>query len=124
MANSEKLGELRKRRALRIRKKVIGSAQRPRLSVRRSLHNIYAQLIDDTAQRTIAQVGSVSKIVVDRIPKEGANKSSISKIVGEVIAELALEKGVKAIVFDRKGYAYHGRVKALADGARSKGLQF
>ena len=111
----------RKKRAFRIRKKIIGSGECPRLCVNRSLRHISAQIIDDTAGKTLVQVGSISKEMAK--DKKGT-KSDVSKIIGEVIAEKAIEKGIKKVVFDRKGYPYHGRVKALADGARGKGLEF
>ncbi len=111
----------RKKRAFRIRKKIVGSAQCPRLSVSRSLRHISAQVIDDTAGKTLVQVGSVCKEISK---KKKGTKVDISKMVGELIAEKALENGIKKVVFDRKGYPYHGRVKALADGVRSKGLEF
>lgn len=111
----------RKRRAFRIRKKIVGTAECPRLCVSRSLRHISAQIINDTTGSTIVQVGSINK-EVNR--KETGSKIDISKLVGELIAERATEKGIKKVVFDRKGYPYHGRVKALADAARSKGLEF
>jgi large subunit ribosomal protein L18 len=109
----------RGRRARRIRKKISGTALRPRLSVRRSLKHMYAQLIDDEQGVAIVQVGSAGK----GFPVKAA-KCAVAKAVGELLAEKAKEKGVTRVVFDRKGYLYHGRVKALADAARSKGLVF
>jgi large subunit ribosomal protein L18 len=109
-------------RARRIRKKISGTGERPRLCVRRSLNHIYAQLVDDEKGITIVQVGSSGKEIAAQIAHK--KKSEISKIVGELLAEKAKEKGVSKVVFDRKGYLYHGRVKALADAARGKGLQF
>jgi large subunit ribosomal protein L18 len=115
----------RHRRAARVRKKIFGTTERPRLCVRRSLNHIYAQLVDDAKGTTIVQVGSVGKEFSARIAGlEAKNKSAISKVVGELLAEKAREKGVEKVVFDRKGYLYHGRVKILADAARSKGLVF
>jgi large subunit ribosomal protein L18 len=115
----------RSRRAERIRKKIFGTSERPRLSVRRSLNHIYAQLIDDEKGVTIVQVGSTGKEIAAKLAgKENAKKIDLSKLVGELIAEKAKEKGVNKIVFDRKGYIYHGRVKALADAVRGKGLVF
>ena len=111
----------RKKRAFRIRKKIVGSEQCPRLSVSRSLRHISAQVIDNTTGKTLVQVGSVCKEIAK---KKKGTKTDTSKMVGELIAEKSLEKGIKKIVFDRKGYPYHGRIKALADGARSKGLEF
>jgi large subunit ribosomal protein L18 len=117
----DKIAE-RKKRALRIRKKVHGTTQRPRLSVRRSLKHMYAQIIDDSNGKSLVQIGSSDK----EIAKKGAdkNKTDVSRLVGEMIAEKAKEKGIEKVVFDRKGYTYHGRVKALAEAARKKGLQF
>lgn len=115
----------RKRRAARVRKKIEGTTQRPRLCVRRSVNHIYAQLVDDVTGVTIAQVASYGKTFSEKAGNDKKlSKTEISKLVGEVIAEKALEKGVSSVVFDRKGYLYHGRVKALAEAARSKGLVF
>jgi large subunit ribosomal protein L18 len=125
MDRSQKRYIDRKKRAVRIRRKVFGTTEQPRLSIRRSLRHISAQLIDDTTGTSIAQVASSSKEVASQLNgSEGKSKSDIAKIVGELIAGKAVEKGVKQVVFDRKGYKYHGRVKALADAARAKGLQF
>lgn len=111
----------RKKRSFRIRKKIRGTSECPRFCVNRSLRHISAQIIDDTAGKTLVQVGSISKEIVKGTK---GTKSDVSKIIGEAIAEKAIEKGIKKVVFDRKGYPYHGRVKILADGARSKGLEF
>ena len=113
----------RKKRARRVRKLVSGTQQRPRMSVRRSLMHIYAQIIDDDAGKTIVQIGSSSKEVKERLGDKNT-KTEVAKIVGEAIAEKAVEQGVKQVVFDRKGYPFSGRIKAVADGARSKGLSF
>ncbi|MDR0308105.1 MAG: 50S ribosomal protein L18 [Chitinispirillales bacterium] len=115
----------RSRRAARVRKTISGTAERPRLCVRRSINHIYAQIIDDVQGKTLAYAGSTGKEFSAKISgKEKLNKMEVSKIVGEILAEKAVGQGVKAVVFDRKGYLYHGRVKALAEGARSKGLVF
>ena len=115
----------RKQRAFRIRKKIEGTTDRPRLCVRRSLKHIYAQIVDDVTQTTIAQVGSTSKeIVAILASNEKGTKVDVSRVVGEFIAGKAKDKGVIKVVFDRKGYNYHGRVKALAEAARAKGLVF
>lgn len=125
MNNSKKRQVERARRSSRIRKTLKGSTERPRLAVRRSLNHIYAQIIDDINGKTIVHVGSTGKEFAQKIAgKENLKKSDISRIVGEMIAERALEKGVSKVVFDRKGYQFHGRVKALADAARGKGLVF
>ena len=105
------------RRQVRIRAKISGTATRPRLSVFRSNTNIYAQLIDDNAGVTL---GAASDL---KLKKEGT-KTDMSKKVGEAIAKIAAEKWIKEVVFDRGWFAYHGRVKALADAAREAGLQF
>jgi len=111
---------LREKRHRRIRKKIKGTAERPRLSVFRSLRHIYAQLVDDEQGRTILGVSSLSPEVRDL----KGTKTEIAKAVGLLLGKKALEKGVRMVVFDRGGYKYHGRVKALADGAREAGLVF
>jgi len=103
-----------------IRKKIAGTAQKPRLSVFRSNSGIFAQLIDDVKGVTIVAASTKDKAVV----AEKSNKTEQSKLVGQAIAKKASELGVKEIVFDRGGYLYHGRVKALAEGAREGGLKF
>jgi large subunit ribosomal protein L18 len=113
----------RKQRAHRVRKTLIGSAERPRLCVRRSLNHIYAQIIDDSTGKSLLQIGSNCKELEEKVTDK-STKIDVSKMVGELLAEKAKEKGISKVVFDRKGYLYHGRVKALADGARSKGLLF
>ena len=106
----------------RIRKKVIGTAERPRLNVYRSLYHIYAQVIDDLKGVTVAAASTAEgKKKGERVT--GGNVAS-AKTVGKKIAELAKQKGITKVVFDRGGYIYHGRVKALADAAREAGLQF
>jgi large subunit ribosomal protein L18 len=114
----------RQRRAERVRKRVAGTPQRPRLCVHRTLTNIYTQIVDDSTGTTLVYVSGSTKAVRDRVPADKKSKSVLAKIVGEITAEKAKEKGIAKVVFDRKGYLYHGRVKALADGARSKGLSF
>lgn len=112
-------------RARRIRKKISGTGERPRLCIRRSLNHIYAQLIDDEKGVSLIQVGSMGKEFTAKVAAaDKVTKSGVSKLVGELLAEKAKAKGVEKVVFDRKGYLYHGRVKALADAARSKGLKF
>jgi large subunit ribosomal protein L18 len=112
----------RLRRHLRVRKKVHGSAQRPRLAIYRSLSHIYAQVIDDDAGHTLAAASDLEGTVQGQ--KNGKAKSDMAKLVGQLLAERAKERGVSQVVFDRGGYQYHGRVKALADGAREAGLVF
>ena len=114
----------RKKRAFRVRKNIQGTPSRPRLCVRRSLNHIYAQIVDDISGKTIVQVGSRGKEFAARISGKETTKIDVSKLVGELLAEQAKEKGVSTVVFDRKGYLFHGRVKALAEAAREKGLIF
>ena len=109
-------------RHLRIRRRIRGSAERPRLVVFRSLNHIYGQLIDDDSGRTLAAVDSRSPDFRAR-QKSGGNIAA-AKIVGELLAQRAKARGVERVVFDRGGYQYHGRVKALADAARAGGLHF
>jgi large subunit ribosomal protein L18 len=109
---------IRKRVHKRIRRKVAGSTERPRLAVFRSVKHIYAQVIDDAVGHTLAAASSNEKN-----GKGGGNVAG-AKAVGKLLAERAKEKGVKSVVFDRGGYLYHGRVKALAEAAREGGLQF
>ena len=104
----------------RIRKRISGSAAKPRLSVFRSNRDIYVQLIDDSSGATIASASSRQK----DISAQKGNKVETSKMVGEAIAKKSQELGIKEVVFDRSGYLYHGRIKAVADGAREGGLQF
>ncbi|MDU4695960.1 MULTISPECIES: 50S ribosomal protein L18 [Paenibacillus] len=112
----------RLKRHLRVRKKVQGTAARPRLNVYRSSKHIYAQLIDDVAGVTLASASTVDKELSGSIGN-GGNVESARK-VGELIAKRGQEKGVKVVVFDRGGYLYHGRIQALADAAREAGLEF
>ena len=113
----------RERRHLRLRRRLEGTTDRPRLTVYRSLTQIYAQIVDDTTGRTLVSVSSLTK---DLKPKVKAAKSKVerSKLVGKAIAERAKAAGVTQVRFDRAGFLYHGRVKALADGAREGGLSF
>ena len=110
------------KRARRVRTKVFGTAERPRLSVHRSLKNIFAQLIDDDKGISLLGVSSICREVKEL--QIGVGKVGIAKAVGKLIAEKAKEKGISNIVFDRNGYLYHGRVKAVAEGAREGGLIF
>ncbi len=114
--------EGRVKRHRRIRKKIVGTAERPRLCVYRSLNHMYAQLVDDTKGTTLMTVSTRSPDLKDKI-KAGGNVKAAT-VVGEVLAERALGKGLTKAVFDRAGYHYHGRVKALAEAARKKGLLF
>ena len=112
----------RQRRHGRVRKNVLGTAERPRLNVFRSLSAIYAQVIDDQAGRTLLSASTVDRELRERL--KGLKKAEQAKLVGQTLAERAKDKGIQAVVFDRGGYRYIGRVKALADGAREAGLQF
>ncbi|HEX4835566.1 MAG TPA: 50S ribosomal protein L18 [bacterium] len=114
--------EARQRRHLRIRKSLVGTPERPRLCVFRSSIHIYAQLIDDRAGRTLAAASTLDPEIRERAAS--AKKADAGKMVGQLIARLAQERGVRRVVFDRGGYVYHGRVRALADGAREGGLEF
>jgi large subunit ribosomal protein L18 len=106
-----------------IRKKISGTAERPRLSVYRSLGNIYGQIIDDVAGKTLVAASSIAKEVKTELAGAKSKKAK-STLVGKILAKKALEKNIKNVVFDRNGLLYHGRVKALADGAREGGLKF
>ena len=112
----------RERRKLRIRRKISGTSERPRLSVFRSAKHIYAQVVDDVSGKTVAHASTLSRDVREGIGE--STKVDAAKTVGQAIAKLLLAKGIESIVFDRNGYLYHGRVRALADGAREGGLKF
>lgn len=112
----------RTKRHIRVRKHVAGTADRPRVSVYRSLSQIYAQVIDDTTGRTLVAVSTVDKELREKVGK--LKKTEQAKEVGKSLAKRAQSKGIKQVVFDRGGYRYHGRVKALAEAAREAGLQF
>ncbi|MCC6936410.1 MAG: 50S ribosomal protein L18 [Thermomicrobiales bacterium] len=113
----------RRRRHLRVRAKISGTAQRPRLNVFRSSAHIYAQVIDDVERVTLVAASDIEADVAQSIA-DGATKTDKAKIVGKLIGERAKDAGITTVVFDRGGYKYHGRVKALADGAREAGLEF
>jgi len=121
MANKSRAAS-RMRRHARVRKKLAGTAQRPRLNVFRSLTGIYAQIIDDQSGHTLVSASTVEKELSGKI--KGMKKSEQAKLVGQTVAERAKGRGINSVVFDRGGYRYVGRVKALADGARESGLQF
>lgn len=123
MPKDKNARRLRRVRQARVRKKVTGTPDRPRLSVFRSLKHIYAQVIDDTTGRTIVAASS-QEAVKGNAEAEAGTKTDVSAVVGKALAERALAAGVKQVVFDRGGCKYHGRVKALADGSREGGLQF
>jgi len=115
--------ERRERAHLRVRARVQGTGERPRLSVYKSLRYIYAQVIDDVRGVTLAAAGSKDPAVRGQLSKSTASQEA-AKLVGALVAERARERGIEKVVFDRGGYIYHGNVKALADAAREKGLQF
>ncbi len=110
------------RRKKRIRKKVLGTAERPRLSVYRSLNHIYAQIIDDTQARTIIGVSTLSKELKGKL--KNSDTTEAAKQVGALVAQKAQEMNIHQVIFDRNGCLYHGRIKALAETAREKGLKF
>ncbi|MBN1292228.1 MAG: 50S ribosomal protein L18 [Candidatus Latescibacteria bacterium] len=110
----------REKRAKRVRSKVVGTIDRPRMSVYRSLNNVYVQLIDDTKGVTLVGVSSIGT----EINEKDKGKVGVSKVIGKIVAEKAKEKGITQVVFDRSGYLYHGRIKAVAEGAREGGLIF
>jgi len=114
--------EARFKRHRRVRKRVVGTQERPRLSVFKSNRHIYVQLIDDDAGCTLAAASSLSSLIVEG--KDQGGKTSVAKAVGKLVGQAALRASIKKVVFDRGGYRYHGRVKALADGAREAGLKF
>jgi len=122
MANKKTRSVARVRRHARVRKHISGTPERPRLNVFRSINDIYAQVIDDEAGKTLV---SASSIDIEIRPKtKGLNRTEQAQLVGKTIAERAVGKGIESVVFDRGGYRYIGRVKALADGARDGGLKF
>lgn len=120
MAESRR--EARERRHRRIRKKISGTPGRPRLSIYRSLNHIYAQIIDDLKGQTLVTASSLDK-EFKRIAHHKGNITT-AKLVGELVAKRAIEKGVTRVVFDKGGYLYHGTIKALADASRAAGLEF
>ena len=113
---------VRKKRHQRTRRHILGTAERPRLNVYRSLNHRYAQVIDDNASHTLAAASTLDAELSAQL--EGKSKSEAAELVGELVAKRAIEKGVKQVVFDRGGYLYTGRVQKLADGARKAGLEF
>ena len=113
----------RLKRKKRVRKKIRGTAEIPRLSVFKSSKHIYAQIVDDISARTLVDASTLSKEIQQDVQGRGGNKKGAT-IVGGLIAKRALEKGVKNVVFDRNGFIYHGRIEALAEAAREHGLEF
>ncbi len=112
----------RERRKQRVRKKIRGTAARPRLSVFRSARHIYVQVVDDDSGLTLASASTLSPELKDKV--KGLNKRDAAKLVGEQIGSRIKEKGIERVVFDRNGFLYHGRVQALSEGARETGLKF
>jgi large subunit ribosomal protein L18 len=119
---SQETREARKRRHIRVRRKLAGTSERPRLNVFRSLKHIYAQVIDDVDGRTLASASTVDADLVTDM--SGKTKKQQAAAVGKAVAERAMAAGVTQVVFDRGGYLYHGRIQALAEGAREGGLKF
>lgn len=114
----------RKRRQARVRKRISGTPERPRLNVFRSLNHIYAQVTDDTHGVTLVSASTLDQTLRGGDGLKGKNKVEQAKLVGKLVAERALEAGINEVVFDRGGYKYHGRIKALADASREAGLKF
>lgn len=114
--------EVRAKKHLKIRNKISGTAERPRLAVFRSNNHIYAQVIDDVKGHTIAAASTVEKALAEKLDK--TSNVEAAAVVGEAVAKKAIDKGVTEVVFDRGGYIYHGKIKALADAAREAGLKF
>jgi large subunit ribosomal protein L18 len=115
--------EGREKRHRRIRKNVAGTKDKPRLSIYRSINNLYAQLVDDQTGKTIASLSTMSPDIKDKVTKDAGNVKGAS-LLGEALAEVCKKNGISQVVFDRSGYVYHGRVKALAEAARKGGLKF
>ena len=122
MINKPNSNEARLRKHVRVRKKVSGTSERPRLNVFRSLNHIYAQVIDDSTGTTLAAASTLDQDLKGKVAY-GGNKDA-AKEVGKLIAKKAIDKGIKKVVYDRGGYIYHGRVKELAEAAREAGLEF
>ena len=122
MVSKPNSNKQRQKRHMRVRNKVSGTTERPRLNVYRSLNNIYAQVIDDVNQTTLVSASTLDEEVRGKL--NGTGNKEGARAVGELVAKRAIEKGIKEVVFDRGGYIYHGRVKELADAAREAGLEF
>ncbi|MCB1007349.1 MAG: 50S ribosomal protein L18 [Acidobacteria bacterium] len=125
-ANKKKVLDKRYRRERahqRLRQRLVGTPERPRLAVFKSARYVYAQIIDDETGRTLAAATSLEPALKERIGGSAATKDA-AKVVGEAVAERAMEKGISQVVFDRGGYVYHGKVREIAEAARAKGLQF
>lgn len=122
MSANSKL-EARSKRKSRMKKRIRGTPERPRLSVFRSSSHVYAQVIDDKSGRTLVDASSLSKELRSQMEGKGGNKEGAG-LVGAFLAKRAMEKGIKKVVFDRNGFLYHGRIRALAESAREHGLEF
>ena len=122
MGSANRRKALRLKRKKRIRKKMSGTEQRPRMSVFRSAKHIYSQIIDDTKGITLVTASTTEKEI--REQQKFENKTAAATYIGELIAQRATEKGIKSVVFDRNGFLYHGRIKAVSEGARKAGLDF
>ena len=122
MIKKESRSEIRVKKHMRVRNRLSGTAERPRLAVFRSNNHMYAQIIDDTVGNTLVAASTAEKAVKAELEK--TNDVAAAAYVGKVIAERALEKGIKAVIFDRGGFVYHGKIQALADAAREAGLAF
>jgi large subunit ribosomal protein L18 len=122
MDQTKKKWLARQRRHQRVRKHISGTPERPRLNVYRSLNEIYGQIIDDIAGHTLVSASTIDREVRPLV--QGKNKTEQARIVGTYLARRALDKGIKQVVFDRGGWAFHGRIQALADAAREEGLEF
>lgn len=122
MLKKIKRNELRKNRHRRVRQKVYGTPERPRLNVYRSNNHIYAQIIDDTVGQTLVSASTLDKELKEKL--SSTHDKEAAKLVGELVGKRALDKNIVQVVFDRGGYIYHGRIKELAEGAREAGLKF
>lgn len=122
MIKKESRKEVHRRKHLRVRKKISGSAERPRLTVYRSLKHMYAQIVDDTSGRTLVSASTLDPELRQKLTNRGNREAA--RQVGLALAAKALGRGISRVVFDRSGYIYHGRVQALAEGAREGGLEF
>ncbi|HEY9166889.1 MAG TPA: 50S ribosomal protein L18 [Candidatus Kryptonia bacterium] len=123
MGHLEQKKERHERARRGLRKRLVGTTERPRLIVYRSLKHIYGAIVDDTVGKTLLQVSSLNKEIADQL-KAAKGKTAVSKLVGTALAKKALENKIQQVVFDRGGHLYHGRLKAFADGAREGGLKF
>ena len=123
MITKQSANKIRQKKHVRVRNRVVGTSDRPRLNVYRSLNNIFAQIIDDTFGCTLVSASTAESALKEKLDGKTGNKAA-AKEVGKAIAEKAIEKGIKKVVFDRGGYIYNGRIKELADAAREAGLDF